>query len=75
MGFYITRFVTADNLAEAEVMAVKTLTSDKNLQKLVLNKSKHIEAKVHLDELHEIQEKDIEDNYGLGWYSMKDIDD
>lgn len=71
MGFYTTRFVEASNSEEAELKAVNNIRNNEKLKDATLNKSWQKKAKIYLDEIYEIEEKDVQRDYGFGWYKME----
>ena len=75
MGFYTTRFVSADDPDQAELLAIKDIQTDENIISITLNTSEHEEAMMYMDEINEIKEKEIENNYGFGWYTMDGSND
>ncbi len=72
MGFYTTRFVTATDPDDAEAIAVQGIENDDELQRIVLDESSHPSPTVSLEEMYEITEGEMADDYGFGWYEMSD---
>lgn len=72
MGFYTTRFVVASSPEEAELKAIDNVRNGEKLRGIVLNTKENDQKRpmLFMDAIYEIEEKDIEKDYGFGWYRM-----
>ena len=70
MGFFTTRFISAESIENAEVLAIETIRKDKNFENTILNKFWHKKPMIYFEEEFEIEKNEMESSHGYTWYPM-----